>query len=98
MSESDIKEHKARRGGRTARRAERANAAPPQLPFVQRRVGTYSLLDEEGLSLIERNADLILQEVGMEFRDDPEVLEIFRRAGADVVLTYFARRLAEALQ
>ena len=36
------------------------------------------------MSLIEENADLLLQETGMEFRDDPEILEIFREAGADV--------------
>ena len=45
-------------------------------PYIQRKVGTYRLLDDEGLSLIEANAETILAEIGMEFRDDPEVLEI----------------------
>jgi trimethylamine--corrinoid protein Co-methyltransferase len=34
--------------------------------------------------LIEHNADTILQEVGMDFRGDPEILEVLRNAGADV--------------
>ncbi len=76
--------HATRRGGRAARRSKRVGTAPPQLPFIHRQVGVYTLLDEEGLELIERNADAILKEVGMEFRDDPEVLQIFRDAGADV--------------
>lgn len=42
------------------------------------------VLGEEGLSLIERNADLLLKETGMEFVDDPEILEIFREGGADI--------------
>jgi trimethylamine--corrinoid protein Co-methyltransferase len=42
------------------------------------------VLDEEGLQLIERNADTILQEVGIEFRDEPEALELWKNAGADV--------------
>ena len=45
----------------------------------------FEVLSEEGLSLIERNADTILQEVGLEFRGDPVALGLFRDAGADVV-------------
>ena len=32
------------------------------------------MLGEEGLALIESNADTILEEIGIEFRDDPEAL------------------------
>jgi len=42
------------------------------------------VLDEEGLALIERNADRILEEIGIEFRDDPEALEILKQGGAEV--------------
>ncbi len=75
---------RTRSGGRAQRRQDRQGAAPPRLPYIQRGVGTYRLLDDEGLSLIEANAETILAEIGMEFRDDPEVLEILRGAGADV--------------
>jgi len=85
---SDLRHDKTargvRRGGRKARQAARAGALAVQLPYVQRRTGPYEILNEAGLALIERNADTILQEIGMEFRGDPEVLVIFREAGADV--------------
>jgi trimethylamine--corrinoid protein Co-methyltransferase len=45
----------------------------------------YEVLDEEGLSLIERNADTVLEEIGIEFRDDsPKRIALWRDAGADV--------------
>ena len=59
-------------------------ARAPRKPYIQRRIATYDILSDEGLELIERNADEILKEVGVEIRDDPESLEIFRNAGADV--------------
>ncbi len=42
------------------------------------------MLAEEGLSLIESNADTILEEIGIDFREDPEALQIWKAAGADV--------------
>lgn len=78
------REGRRRSGGRAQRLRERKAASPRGAPFIQRRLGTFDVLDEEGLSLIEQNADVLLQEVGMEFRDDPEILSIFRNAGADV--------------
>jgi trimethylamine--corrinoid protein Co-methyltransferase len=75
-----------RRGGRAARRDLRSGRQSTNLaaPFIRRKVGVFTLLDEEGLSLIEANADRILKEIGMDFRDDPEALDIFRKAGCDV--------------
>jgi len=72
------------RGGRAARKSARAKSSGLRVPYIQRRIATYDILGEEGLCLIEDNADTILQETGMEFRDDPEVLDVFRAAGADV--------------
>ncbi len=43
-----------------------------------------NLIDQESIDIVERNADRILDEAGMEFRGDPETLEIFRRYGARV--------------
>jgi len=42
------------------------------------------LVSEEGLALLERNADVILQEVGIEIRDYPSAVARFAAAGADV--------------
>jgi trimethylamine--corrinoid protein Co-methyltransferase len=83
-AEKDQANPRRQRGGRAARRAARRETSVPRQPYIARKVGVFTLLDEEGLSLIERNADTILQEIGMEFRGDPEVLKIFREAGAEV--------------
>lgn len=79
----------ARRGrgerGAAGRRAARAGHGPGlSLPYITRKIGVYEVLDEEGLALIERNADLILEEIGIEFREDEEALELWAQAGADV--------------
>lgn len=73
-----------RTGGRSGRSGQRSASATPRRPYITRRFGTFNILDEEGLSLIEANADRLLKEIGMEFHDDPEILQIFRDAGADV--------------
>ncbi len=74
-----------RGGGREARRAARAGGGGgARLPFVTRRFRPFEVLDEEGLATIEANAETVLKEIGIEFRDDPEALKIWRDAGADV--------------
>jgi trimethylamine--corrinoid protein Co-methyltransferase len=71
--------------GAAARRASRTGGGPgPSLPYIQRRIREYEVLDEEGLQLIERNADVVLEEIGIEFRDDAEALDLWKAAGADV--------------
>ena len=71
--------------GAAARRASRTGGGPgPSLPYIQRKIREYEVLDEEGLQLIERNADTVLEEIGIEFRDDAEALELWKQAGADV--------------
>ncbi|WP_299847434.1 trimethylamine methyltransferase family protein [uncultured Roseovarius sp.] len=72
----------ARPGSKRQRKGVRT--PEPRAPFIDRKLGTFNILGEEGLCLIEQNADQILRETGMEFRDDPEILEIFRDAGCDV--------------
>ena len=73
-----------RTGGRAGRQAARASHHIAREPFLTRALAPFEVLDEEGLSLIEQNADTILQEVGLEFRGDAGALELFRTAGADV--------------
>ena len=75
---------RTRGGGREARRAARTEARPAITPYVTRRVPVYDVMSAEGLELIERNAETILEEVGVEFRGDPEALALWRDAGADV--------------
>ena len=73
-----------RTGGRAGRQAARASHHIAREPFLTRTLAPFEVLDEEGLSLIEQNADTILQEVGLEFRGDPDALDLFRNAGADI--------------
>ena len=74
-----------RGGGAPPRRAARAGGGPGLQPtYKKRQVPLYEVLSEEGIALIEKNADTVLEEVGIEFRDDSEALELFRQAGADV--------------
>ena len=72
------------RGGADARRAQRQKPKLVQNPYIVRKIPLVTVLDEEGLAMMERNADTILQEVGIEFRDEPEALELWKKAGADV--------------
>jgi len=72
-----------RGGGRAGRQASRS-LAPELIPFLTRSVPPYEVLGDEGLAIIEENADTILDEVGVEIVDFPEALEIFDSAGANV--------------
>jgi trimethylamine--corrinoid protein Co-methyltransferase len=73
-----------RTGGRAGRMAARLAAHIEAAPFLTRALRPFEVLDEEGLALIEENADTILEEVGIEFRGDEAALRLLREAGADV--------------
>lgn len=75
-----------RRGGRAARRTLRENQAAnaAAAPYINRKIPLTELCGEDGLATIEANADTVLQEIGIDFKGDPEVLVMWRDAGADV--------------
>ena len=73
-----------RSGGRAARQALRLASHAEHVPYLTRKLAPFEVLGEEGLSLLEHNADSILEEVGIEFRGDPEALRLLHDAGADV--------------
>lgn len=78
-------EGRRRRSGRASKRAERARGMQNQgAAYITRNVPTYCHATSEQLELIEYNADTVLQEIGIEFRDFPRALELFREAGADI--------------
>ncbi len=60
-----------RPSARDAKRMARAAQAGQSVPYITRRIPCYEVLGEEGLALIENNADTILEEIGIEFREDP---------------------------
>jgi trimethylamine--corrinoid protein Co-methyltransferase len=72
------------RRGREARRQARLQRAAASVPFIVRRLAPTNLLAEETLALIEANAETILEEIGLEFRDHPRAIELLKGAGADV--------------
>jgi trimethylamine---corrinoid protein Co-methyltransferase len=73
-----------RTGGRSARQELRASHAIAREPFLTRSLKPVEMLSEEGLSIIEANANTILAEVGVVVRDYPSALKVFADAGADV--------------
>src|SRR5215471_17870551 len=87
------------RGGAEARRAARGKPKIEQLPFITRKIPVVDVLGEEGLQIIERNADTILEEVGIIFHGDDECLKLWKDAGADVRGTriHFPRGLARSI-
>ncbi|MEP3048910.1 MAG: trimethylamine methyltransferase family protein [Roseibium sp.] len=73
------------KGDRAKRRAARLDSKPAiGRPFITRNMPTYNILSEENLIRIEETADKILAEIGIEFRDDPTSLDLWKKAGADV--------------
>ena len=73
-----------RSGGRSARQELRASHAIARQPFLTRTMKPFELVSDEGLSLLEENADKILEQVGITVRDYPSAIERFRAAGCDV--------------
>jgi trimethylamine--corrinoid protein Co-methyltransferase len=73
-----------RTGGRAGRQAARLAAHVETVPFLTRTLKPLEVLSLEGVELLEHNADVILQEVGVIIRDYPQALKAFAAAGADV--------------
>src|SRR5271156_3081046 len=91
--------HARRPSGRDAKRAARAARAGASIPYITRKIPFCEVLSEEGLATMEHNADTILEEIGIDFRDDPEALQLWKAAGADVQgeRVHFARGMCRAL-
>lgn len=73
-----------RSGGRAARRSSRQNPPAKSPPYITRNVPPYEILNEEELDRVESGAETILEETGVEFREDPESLAILKQAGAHI--------------
>ncbi len=76
-------QREGRRGGRASRREARGSMEVKAWPVLDRKVPTYEVLSEDRLETIHRASLKLLQEVGIDFRDD-EALAMWRDAGADV--------------
>jgi len=76
---------KRRSGGRANRVAARqSSVAVETSTFIERKIPCFEILNQEALELIEYNADTLLEEVGIEFREAPAALELLNAAGAEI--------------
>ena len=72
-----------RRGGTASRRAERASAPLVQQRYITREIPLYELINAEGIELLHEQSMTILEEIGIDFRDQ-DAIRLWREAGADV--------------
>jgi trimethylamine---corrinoid protein Co-methyltransferase len=72
-----------RRGGTASRRAERASAPLVQQRYITREIPLYELINAEGVELLHEQSMTILEEIGIDFRDEAAI-RLWREAGADV--------------
>ncbi|WP_299148253.1 trimethylamine methyltransferase family protein [uncultured Tateyamaria sp.] len=75
---------RGRGGGGAARRAERTAVSFETAKYIERNIPNFEVLTEEALDIIETNAETILQEVGVNFPDNPAALKRWADAGADI--------------
>lgn len=75
---------RGRGGGGAARRAERSAINVETAKYIERNVPLYEILSDEALEIIEANAETVLEEIGVNFVDNPAALERWRKAGADI--------------
>jgi len=84
MSEAAARKGRRGRGGGAARRAERTAVSVETAKYIERNIPLYEVLNAEALDIIETNAETLLEEIGVNFVENPAALERWRAAGADV--------------
>src|SRR5210317_688039 len=75
---------RGRGGGGAARRAERTSVKIETAKYIERNIPNFEVLTEEALDIIEYNAETILEEVGVNFVNNPAALDRWRAVGATV--------------
>ncbi|MBT8457153.1 MAG: trimethylamine methyltransferase family protein [Rhodobacteraceae bacterium] len=75
---------RARGGGGAARRAERTAVRIEAARYIERNIPDLEILNDEAIEIIEANAETVLEEIGVNFVENPEALERWKAAGADV--------------
>ncbi len=83
MTETDTK-RRARSGGGAARRAERTSVSFETARYISRNIPNFEVLNEEALEIIETNAETVLEEIGVNFVNNPAALARWKEAGADI--------------
>jgi len=70
-----------RTGGRR-RHSEQDKNASQQPAYITRKIPPYEILGEADLKIIEENAETILEEIGIDIKEDPESIATLVAAGA----------------
>ncbi|MBY5970756.1 trimethylamine methyltransferase family protein [Ferrimonas balearica] len=83
MTEASTR-RRGRGGGGAARRAARTAVSMDCAPVIQRGIPVMEMLSQEALEIIEANAETVLEEIGVNFVNNPAALDRWREAGADV--------------
>jgi trimethylamine---corrinoid protein Co-methyltransferase len=84
MSDAAVAGRRARGGGGSARRAERSAVSFETARFIERNIPDFDVLNAEALEIIETNAETLLEEIGVNFPENPAALDRWRAAGASV--------------
>ena len=84
MNDGAAAGRRARGGGGSVRRAERTAVSLETARFIERNIPNFEILNEEALQIIEYNAETVLEEIGVNFVENPAALDRWRAAGADV--------------
>lgn len=75
---------RTRGGGGAARRAARSAVSFETARFIERNIPNLEVISDEALEIIEYNAETVLEEIGVNFADNPKALALWKEAGADV--------------
>ncbi|CUH76908.1 trimethylamine methyltransferase family protein [Tropicibacter naphthalenivorans] len=75
---------RSRGGGGAARRAERTSISVETARYIERNIPNFEILNEEALEIIEANAETVLEEIGVNFVNNPGALALWKEAGASV--------------
>ena len=84
MAAAEQMARRGRGGGGAARRAERSAVSFETARFIERNIPNFEILTPEAIEIIEHNAEIVLEEIGVNFVENPAALQRWRDAGADV--------------
>lgn len=82
--ESPRRRSRGGNGGGAARRAARTAVSFETAKYIERNIPNFEVLTEEALEIIETNAETVLEEIGVNFVNNPEALKRWEEAGATV--------------
>ncbi len=97
MSEFENNKKSRRGGGRDARRHARISNQNLSKPFLTRKISPVDIMSNEAAEIIENNAEIVLEEIGIDFLEDQETLDILKEAGCNIKgnRVYFPKGLAK---